>query len=248
VARYEEDVMNAVALRGSVSVRELAMLLNVSEQTVRRIVKPLVERGEVEKVHGAVVGRHRPGEAPFLARMSVNQRAKVAIAARVATLVDDGDAIALDTGSTTGFVAQALRQHRGLTVVTNSTFIATSLATIPGNKVHMAGVELRNHDGASFDASAFAVVRSMKVRLAILSASALDERRGLMVQERAEAEMSAAMGEIAEHRVFAVDSSKFGRSALVALSPLCEGDVVVTDGRPAPAVRRLLAPAALSVV
>ena len=248
MARYEEDVMNAVALRGSVSVRELAMLLNVSEQTVRRIVKPLVERGEVEKVHGAVVGRHRPGEAPFLARMSVNQRAKVAIAARVATLVDDGDAIALDTGSTTGFVAQALRQHRGLTVVTNSTFIATSLATIPGNKVHMAGVELRNHDGASFDASAFAVVRSMKVRLAILSASALDERRGLMVQERAEAEMSAAMGEIAEHRVFAVDSSKFGRSALVALSPLCEGDVVVTDGRPAPAVRRLLAPAALSVV
>ena len=81
MARYEEDVMNAVALRGSVSVRELAMLLNVSEQTVRRIVKPLVERGEVEKVHGAVVGRHRPGEAPFLARMSVNQRAKVAIAA-----------------------------------------------------------------------------------------------------------------------------------------------------------------------
>jgi len=39
---YEDDVMHAVALRGSVSVRELAMLLNVSEQTVRRIVKPLV--------------------------------------------------------------------------------------------------------------------------------------------------------------------------------------------------------------
>lgn len=52
---YEDDVMHAVELRGSVSVRELAMLLNVSEQTVRRIVKPLVERGEVEKVHGAVV-------------------------------------------------------------------------------------------------------------------------------------------------------------------------------------------------
>ena len=234
MARYEQDVMNTVALRGSVSVRELAMLLNVSEQTVRRIVKPLVERGEVEKVHGAVVGRTRPGEAPFLARMSVNQRAKVAIAGRVAAMVRDGDTIALDTGSTTSFIAQALRRHRGLTVVTNSTFIATSLATIPGNKVLMAGVELRNHDGASFDASAFAVVRSMQVRLAILSASALDDRRGLMVQEHAEAEMSAAMGGVAEQRVFAVDASKFGRAGLVALARWGDGDTLVTDRPPSP--------------
>ena len=237
MARYEQDVMNIVALRGSVSVRELATLLNVSEQTVRRIVKPLVERGEVEKVHGAVVGRTRPGEAPFLARMSVNQRAKVAIAGRVAAMVRDGDTIALDTGSTTGFIAQALRRHRGLTVVTNSTFIATSLAPIPGNKVLMAGVELRNHDGASFDASAFAVVRSMQVRLAILSASALDDRRGLMVQQHAEAEMSAAMGGIAGQRVFAVDASKFGRTGLVTLAKSGDGDTLVTDGTPSPEQR-----------
>ncbi|MEI8238765.1 MAG: DeoR/GlpR family DNA-binding transcription regulator [Actinomycetota bacterium] len=232
VPLYEEEVLSAVALRGTMSVRELATLLSVSEQTVRRVVRPLAERGAVEKVHGAVVGRSRPGEAPFLARMTVHQRAKVAIAARVASMVSDGDTVALDTGSTTGFVAQALRQHRGLTVVTNSTFIATTLATIPGNRVHMAGVELRNHDGASFDASAFAVVRSMRVRVAILSASALDERRGLMVQERAEAEMSATMGDIADARVFAVDSSKFGQAALVALSPLRLHDVLVTDAAP----------------
>jgi DeoR family glycerol-3-phosphate regulon repressor len=240
VPRYEEEVLNAVSLRGTLSVRELATLLNVSEQTVRRVVQPLVERGVVEKVHGAVVGRSRPGEAPFLARMTVHQRAKVAIAARVATLVRDGDAVALDTGSTTGFVAQALRRHRGLTVVTNSTFIATTLATIPGNRVHMAGVELRNHDGAAFDSAAFAVVRSMRVRVAILSASALDPQRGLMVQERAEAEMSAAMGDIAERRVFAVDASKFGNAALVALPPLSVGDVLVTDAAPAADVRAAL--------
>ena len=244
----EQEVLNAVALRGTISVRELATLLHVSEQTVRRIVRPLVERGAVDKVHGAVVGRSRPGEAPFLARMAVHQREKVAIAGAVAGLVADGDAVALDTGSTTGFVAQALRRHRGLTVVTNSTFIATTLATIPGNRVHMAGTELRNHDGASFDASAFAVVRSMRVRWAILSASALDERRGLMVQEHAEAEMSAAMGEIAERRVFAVDSSKFGTAALVALPPLGPGDVLVTDRRPPAAAFRTLSDADVVVV
>ena len=248
MALYEQEVLNAVALRGTMSVRELATLLNVSEQTVRRVVKPLVERGVVEKVHGAVVGRSRPGEAPFLARMTVHQRAKVAIAARVAAMVHDGDTVALDTGSTTGFVAQALRQHRGLTVVTNSTFIATTLATIPGNRVHMAGVELRNHDGASFDESAFAVVRSLRVRVAILSASALDLRRGLMVQERAEAEMSATMGSIAERRVFAVDSSKFGQAALVALDPMEEGDTLVTDAGLGSELRGALGPGEIVIV
>jgi DeoR family glycerol-3-phosphate regulon repressor len=180
--------------------------------------------------------------------MAVHQREKVAIAGAVAALVADGDTVALDTGSTTGFVAQALRRHRGLTVVTNSTFIATTLATIPGNRVHMAGTELRNHDGASFDASAFAVVRSMRVRLSILSASALDERRGLMVQEHAEAEMSAAMGEIAEQRVFAVDSSKFGSSGLFAVPALTASDVLVTDRRPSAAARRALGSAEVLVV
>lgn len=241
-------MLNAVALRGSASIRELATLLSVSEQTVRRVVRPLVERGAVDKVHGAVVGRSGVGDAPFLARMTVHQREKVAVASGVAALVRDGDTVVLDTGSTTGFVAQALRRHRGLTVVTNSTFIATTLATIPGNRVHMAGVELRNHDGASFDRSAFDVVRAMRVRLAILSASALDATSGLMVQELVEAEMSAAMGAIAERRVFAVDSSKFGRSGLVALPSLGEGDVVVTDDEPGAALRGALVPASVEVV
>jgi DeoR family glycerol-3-phosphate regulon repressor len=225
--------MNAVALRGTVTVRELARLLDVSEQTVRRVVRPMVDRGQVEKIHGAIVGASTVGEPPFLTRMNLNQRAKVAIAAEVARLVEDGDSIALDTGSTTGFIAQALRQHRDLTVVTNSSFIATSLATIPGNRVHMAGVELRNHDGAAFDDQAFSVVRAMKVRLAILSASSVDKQRGFMVQEHSEAAMSEAMGAIADARVVAVDHSKFGRAAVFALPPLGAGDVVVTD-RPVP--------------
>ena len=172
MGRYEHEVMNAVGLRGTVSVRELASLLDVSDQTIRRIVKPMVERGEVRKVHGAITAvttSSGSGDAPFLTRMNEAREAKVAIAAEVAKLVLDGDSVVLDTGSTTGYIAQALRGHHGLTVVTNSSFVATTLATIPGNRVHMAGVELRNHVGAAFDAFAFQVVRSMNVRVAILT-------------------------------------------------------------------------------
>lgn len=238
--RYEQEVRHAVSLRGSVTVAELAALLGVSDQTVRRVVRPMAERGEVTKVHGAILGVDRAGEPPFLARMDVNHRAKVAIATAVAELVADGDSLALDVGSTTGFIAQALRQHRNLNVVTNSSFIATSLATQPGNRVHMAGVALRNHDGAAFDEHAFAVVRSFRVRYAVLSASAVHRTHGFMVHDHCEAEMSGAMAAIAERRVFAVDHSKFGRSALLTV-PLAEpGDILVTDARPPRGFTRVL--------
>ena len=231
-ARYEQEVLNAVSLRGSVTVTELAALLGVSDQTVRRIVRPMAERGEVTKVHGAVLGVDRAGEPPFLTRMNVNHRAKVAIATAVAELVADGDSLALDVGSTTGFIAQALRRHRNLNVVTNSSFIAASLATLPGTRVHMAGVELRNHDGAAFDQQAFTIVRSFRVRYAVLSASAVHRGDGFMVHDHCEAEMSGAMAEIAERRVFAVDHSKFGRSALLTLPVSRPGDILVTDAPP----------------
>lgn len=232
--RLEHDVLSVVSLHGSIGVRDLASLLGVSEQTVRRVVRPMVARGRVAKVHGAVVATERPGEQPFLARMHVAREAKVAIAAEVAKLIGDGDAVALDTGSTTGYIAQALRQHRELTVVTNSAFIATSLATIPGNRVYMAGTELRSHDGAAFDRRAFEVVSSMRVRWAVLSASAVDPQRGFMVHDRAEAEMSAAMAAVADTSVMAVDRSKWGRRALVSLQRPRRGDIVVTDGQPGP--------------
>lgn len=244
MADYEADILQVLADRGTVSVRELAALLNVSEQTVRRVVRPLVERGALDKTHGAVIARDRAGEAPFAARMAVNQRAKVAIASAVAELVHDGDSVALDAGSTTGYVAHALRRRKGLTVVTNSALIAGTLATVPGNRVLMAGVELRAHDGAANDAAAFDVVRSMRVRVAVLSASAIDPTHGLMVAEHADGEMVRAMAAIAERRVFAVDSSKFGRQALFTLDRLTPSDVLVTDDDvPARLVRSIGRPA-----
>lgn len=232
MGRYEREVLEAVNLRGSLTVVELAAMLGVSDQTIRRVVAPMADRGDIVKVHGAVMSVRPSSDPPFLARMDLNRRAKIDIAATVAAIVDDGDSLALDVGSTTGFVAQALRQHRNLRVVTNSALIASSLATIPGNRVHLAGVELRNHDGAAFDHQAFETVKEFRVRYAVLSASGVHPTHGFMVHDHAEARMSAAMGDIADQRIVAVDRSKFDLAALITIEGLREGDIVVTDARP----------------
>lgn len=241
MSRYEREIMNAVGLRGTISVAELSSLLNVTDQTIRRIVKPMVERGEIEKVHGAIVATRTLTDPPFLARMAHNKAEKIAIADSVASLIRNGDALAIDTGSTSGYVAQALRRFQDLTIVTNSAFIASTLAMVEGNRVFMAGTQLRSYDGAAFDRSAFDVIASLHVDTAILSASAVDPGRGFLVQEQCEADISTAMMAIAERRIMAVDHSKFGgKRSTVQLPDLIAKDVLVTDTAPGRDFKALL--------
>ncbi|WP_320176442.1 DeoR/GlpR family DNA-binding transcription regulator [Roseovarius pacificus] len=236
MSKYEHDILSTVNLRGTVSVTELAQILDVSDQTIRRIVKPLVELGKVRKVHGALVSTQNVMDPPFLARMNENRSKKVAIANRVAQLISDGGSVMIDTGSTSAFVAQALANRKNLTVITNSAYIASKLAMIEGNRVFMAGTQLRNHDGAAFDRAAFEVIASASVEMSIISASSVHPKRGFLAFDQCEVDIAQAMMEVSARTVMAVDCTKFketGTKASLRMPPLRAQDIVVCDSRPA---------------
>ncbi len=236
MSKYETQLLQTVDMRGTVSVLELSRILGVSDQTVRRVSRPLVERGELRKVHGALVSNRSALDPPFLARMNLNREAKVTIARIVATIIQDGDSVAIDTGSTSAFVAQALRSRKQLSVVTNSAFVASTLAMIPGNNVSMAGTQLRDHDGAAFDRSAFEVIERMRVDYVVLSASMVEPDKGFLVHEQCEVDIANAMMENASQAVMAVDHSKFlplSRRPAFRQPSLKNDDYLVSD-RPPP--------------
>ncbi len=244
MSKYEREILNTVHLRGTVSVFELARHLGVSDQTVRRIARPLVERGEIEKVHGALVSTRRAMDPPFLSRMELHRSAKVAIAETIADIVQDGDNLAIDTGSTSAFVAQALQARQDLTVVTNSAFVASSLSMVRGNRVFMAGTQLRDHDGAAFDRAAFDVIDRAQVDWAILSCSMVDANNGFLVHEQCEVDIAAAMLARAGRAIMAADASKFraqDRKPVLRHAPLRGGDLVVTNTPPPPEYSAVLA-------
>lgn len=243
MSKYEAKILHAVDMHGTVSVHELSQMLGVSGQTIRRVTHPLVECGRLAKVHGALVSNHIASDPPFLTRMNLNREAKVAIAKLAAELIEDGASVAIDTGSTSGYIAQALRTRKHLTIVTNSAFVASTLAIIPGNKVFMAGTQLRDHDGAAFDRSAFDVIERMQVDYAILSASMVDAKRGFLVHEQCEVEIATAMFNNASRVIMAVDHSKFEpqeRRPAVRQPTLRSGDIVLTNQEPAPEFETLL--------
>ncbi len=242
------EILEALAAGGALSVSELARRLGVSTETVRRDLRGLADAGEVVKTHGRASLSPRRGEAPFERRMREHEAAKRAIAALVAAQVSDGDSVMLDTGTTTSYVARALLARRGLTIVTNSSDIARTLAIVNDNTVFMAGGQLRADNGAAFGAAAVEFVRRFKVRHAIVSIGAVDARAGAMNFDLAEAEFGREVLACGERRLVVTDASKFGRSALVKVCGFEEIDQLVTDRPPPPDLAEALSAHGVEVV
>ncbi|MBB4064204.1 DeoR/GlpR family DNA-binding transcription regulator [Gellertiella hungarica] len=229
----EREILDELRLAGgSGRIPFLAQRLRVSEETIRRNIRALEAEGLVVKVHGGVHLKESGGEQPLHFRMGENADAKRAIAARVAELVADGDSLFLDIGSTTAFIAVALQKHRDLTVVTNSVAVAHTLVGRNGNRIFLAGGELRPHDAGAFGAEAVSFVRRFHLKLAILSTTAVNAASGFMLADMEEAELSREAGARAERRVVVADSAKFGRSAPIVPMEASAYDMLVTDRSP----------------
>ena len=153
----------------------------------------------------------------------------------------------LDVGSTTAYVAQALRQKRDLMVVTNSLPVAQALAGQNNNRVFMAGGELRSHDGGAFGPDARAFVRQFRVQHAILSVAGVDGQAGFMLQDLPEADFSRTIIACAQETIIAADASKFGRAAPIRIADPETFHRLVTDAPPPPDIADMLAEAGISV-
>ena len=231
LSKRHSDILRLLELQGSASIAAMARDLGVSMETIRRDIRPLVESGKVLRIHGAVGLAGQMGEAPFERRMRDNAVAKKAIARHVASTIRDGESLMLDTGTTTSFVARALIGHRRLTVVTNSSDIARTLATVNGNRVYMAGGELRSDSGAAFGNSAVEFAGRFFVQHAIISAGAIDGS-GIMDFELHEAEFARTVLTRGERRVVVSDSSKFGTKGFVKVCGFEAVNELVTDAAP----------------
>ena len=233
--KRQNEILASVRARGACSIIELANQLNVSDETIRRNIKPLVKKGLVEKVHGGIVlSQKQEPEPPFAKRMHEQVEAKQSISARVAEIIEDGDSIMLDTGSTTAYVARALAAHRNLSVVTNCTEIARTLAREPSNRVHLCGGALRADDWATFGSAAIDFVRQFHANHAILSIGGITAAGGFMDYHLEEAEFSRAVIAQAQHTIVVADHGKFGNPAFIRVCDFDQVETVVVD-RPPPA-------------
>ncbi|WP_440996081.1 DeoR/GlpR family DNA-binding transcription regulator [Arhodomonas sp. SL1] len=232
-------ILKLLEARGSCSVAEFVEALKVSDETIRRDIKTLANRELIERVRGGAMLPAFAREPGFRERMTTNAREKRAIAQAAAGLIDNGDSVLLENGSTSLYVARALGGHRDLFVVTNGIDIARALLA-NGNRVHLAGGEVRSDDGAVLGASAIEFVRRFRVRHAVVTAGSVHVDGGLMNYYYDETEFALAALDQALHIIAVTDHTKFRKQAPVRMCEFERIGTLVTDSEPTePLTRRL---------
>jgi DeoR family transcriptional regulator, fructose operon transcriptional repressor len=227
-AERRQRVFEVVLARHTVAVTELAELFDVSPMTIRRDLQALEEQGVVEAVHGgARSSSQSPFELSFAQRELVNAEAKRAIGRLAASLVSDGEAVALDASTTTVQVARNLVGRR-VTVVTNGIKAAAELGHRPGIDVVVTGGQL--HQTASLVGPfARATIEQLRVDWLFFSVTGITDDLTLTGPSEFDAETKAALMGIARRVVLVADSTKFGRESYVRVAPLSAVHDVVTD-------------------
>lgn len=215
---------------GRVDVAELAALLSVTPETVRRDLTGLEHLGLLRRVHGGAIPIDRLGFEPGVAaRDSVLLAEKERIAkAALEELPTDG-AILLDAGTTTARLADLIPAELEITVVTNSLPIALTLAAKPAVTVLLLGGRVRGRTLATVDDWALRPLEETCVDVAFVGTNGLSTSRGLTTPDVAEASVKRAMIAAARRTVVLADHTKIGVDHFARFAELAKVDTIVTD-------------------
>ena len=232
-----------------VLVAELSQEYGVTEETIRRDLDKLEKEGFVKKTYGgAVLNENTNIEMPLRIREKTNRKEKQIIAKLVASMIEEGDSIILDSSSTSLMVAQELKNRKKLTVITNSLEVLIELSKSNGVQVISTGGVLKSSSLSLIGKNAEKMLENFYVDKAVISCKGLDIKKGATDSSEADAEIKKSMISCSKKLILAADSTKFGRISFAKILDLREGDVLVSDAVPDPLWKQRLAEIGVAVV
>lgn len=210
--KRRQGILDTIAARGSVSNTEFARQFGVSVETIRRDIILLDDQRLLRRTHGGALSIN-PVEPAFNERMAANIESKRAIGRLAASLVPDKATVIIDFGTTAFYVAEALADHIGLTVVTAGLQAGNFLAGRNGNDVYLVGGQLQASEGATLGRDSTEMLGHYFADFAFVGAGAISPHPWLMDFTREAAELRALMLVQARHAVILADHTKFNRMA-----------------------------------
>ncbi len=223
-------ILELIREHKKMTVAELCRRLEVSPATMRGDLRDLDREGLLVRTHGGAMERWRASfEQVSSKRSNKNLQAKQAIAAEADRLVDDGDTILLDTGTTTLELARRLLARRALTVVTNDLEIARTLEEAPGIQLVLLGGMIRKGFHCTVGPAGLRMADDLRVDKAFMATNSLSLEAGAATPDLQHAETKKAMIAIARRVVLLCDSSKIGKQSFVRFADLGQIDTFITE-------------------
>ena len=228
----KQRILDLLKENDSVRVTNLSRQFGVSEVTIRTDLEDMEKKGLLSRVHGGAVSSYKPYYSMNLnQRLETNQKAKVAIAERVAELIQPNDTVMLNAGTTTLLVFRRFPANYNLSIVTNSISIALEASGNPNYNVILVGGSVNTKYQFTYGNDAVRQLQKYHADKLILSVDGIDAHQGFTTYYNKEATVDVAMIEQSDCCIVAADHSKFGHSAFAKISDLSVADYIVTNGQ-----------------
>lgn len=213
----------------NVSMEELCEEFDVSMNTIRLDVAALVKKGSIKKVYGGVCSNRQNSLVPFEERKMRNSDMKKAVCRAVADLVEDGDIIYIDSGTTTMYLTDYLDKHKNVTVLTNN--LNVIMRAVPYENIQvicLPGI-LERKTNSFVSAETGKILERYNIKKAIFSATGVTESGDVTNSSSLEYEIKREAMRNSEKKYLLLDSSKFGKSALLTFAHVADMDQIITD-------------------
>ncbi|HTS73763.1 MAG TPA: DeoR/GlpR family DNA-binding transcription regulator [Gaiellaceae bacterium] len=240
-----ERMLAEITEREFVRVSELSTRFGVSEMTVRGDLDSLAAKGKVHRIRGGAIPRlTAKHEVPFEDSISTFAAEKVAIGQAAAALLEDGETVLVDVGTTAAAAARAIAARTELddvVVFTNGLKTALELeAAAPRVTAVVLGGTLRPLQHSLVDPLATLILDQISVKTLLLGCNGVDPVGGVTNINLPEAEVKKRMLAVAGRRIVLADGSKLGRIEVARLCGIDDVDMVITGRSADPAVVEVL--------
>ncbi|MCL4377093.1 MAG: DeoR/GlpR family DNA-binding transcription regulator [Actinobacteria bacterium] len=226
-----EYILNLVNKAGSAAAIDIARALNVSETTIRRDLNKLSKKGLIRRTHGGAINKLSVGqEMKFEVQKEkfIEEKKKIALAA--AELIEEGDVILIEAGTTGLQTALNITSRKQLTIVTNSCDIAVLLGkTNPGYSIILSGGILKTDTHSLVGPIAEQTFRHINVDKAFIGISGLDIEKGITAADQIEAKTKMNIIGCAKKVIALCDHSKIGHVSMNFVAPIQKINVLITD-------------------
>jgi len=224
------QILQIIRSAGRVRVNGLATRFNTSAVTIRSDLNELHQRGLVLRSHGgAVLPETILRESPVHERLKAHSDEKRRIGAMAATLIDNGETIILDSGTTTLEIARQIKKKPGLQVITNGVNIAAELLDARDVQVFIVGGTVRGESASISGHFAEEMFEQFSADKLFLSGAGCDLDFGVSGANLEETMVNRAMIRIAREIILVVDSSKFSKRSMSRIALFSQIDTVISN-------------------
>jgi len=229
----KQQILSLLKQNGQVVAKEVSEAMGVSEDTIRRDLRELAQEGLLQRVHGGALPAS-PAIADFAGRELLAPEGKIAIGRAAARMVQRGQVVILDGGTTARQVARHLPLDLKATIVTHSPTIALEMVNHPDVEVILIGGRLFKHSVVAVGAAAIEAIAHVHGDVYFMGVTGVHPKTGLTTGDFEEAAVKRALCHAAAETIVLASSEKLNAASPYAVVPLSEISGIITE-RSAPA-------------